>query len=228
MTVDATELVLVRHGETDMNRELRFQGQVNVGLNAIGLAQARRLAARLAGEKADAVYVSDLLRARQTAEPIAGELALQPVADAGLREQAFGRVDGMRVDDIKRDHPEAWEGWLRFEQDFAMPEGESTRAFHTRVMDAVQRVVAAHPHQTVVIVTHGGVLDMIYRTARSLGLDGPRQSEIPNAGLNRIRVRQGTYEIMSWADTQHLADLPPQPVYDQRKLVAGEASRTAA
>jgi probable phosphoglycerate mutase len=85
-------------------------------------------------------------------------------------------------------------------------------------MEAVQRVVAAHPRQTVVVVTHGGVLDMIYRTARSLGLDGPRQSEIPNAGLNRIRVRDGAFEIVRWADTQHLADLPPQPVYDQRKL----------
>ena len=218
MMADATELVLVRHGETDMNRELRFQGQVNVGLNAVGLEQARRLAVRLAGEPADAVYVSDLLRARQTAEPIAGELDLQPVADSGLREQAFGRVDGMRADDIQREHPEAWEGWLRFEPDFAMPEGESTRAFHARVMGSVQRVVAAHPRQTVVVVTHGGVLDMIYRTARSLGLDGPRQSEIPNAGLNRIRVRQGAIEIVRWADTDHLSDLPPQPVYEQRGL----------
>ena len=214
-----TELVLIRHGETDMNRELRFQGQVNVGLNAIGLEQARRLAARMAGEKADAVYVSDLLRARQTAEPIAGELALQPVAESGLREQAFGRVDGMRVDDIQRDHPDAWAGWLRFEEDFAMPDGESTRAFHARVMEAVQRVVAAHPNEKVVVVTHGGVLDMIYRTARSLGLNGPRQSEIPNAGFNRIKVRDGGIDILTWADTRHLADLPPQPVYDQQKLV---------
>jgi probable phosphoglycerate mutase len=215
-----TELVLVRHGETDMNRELRFQGQVDVSLNATGHEQARRLAARLAGETAHAVYASDLLRARQTAEPIAGSLALQPVAEPGLREQAFGRLDGMRVDEIQREHPQAWEGWLRFEEDFAMPEGESTRAFHARVMEAVQRVVDAHPRQTVVVVTHGGVLDMIYRTARALGLGGPRQSEIPNAGLNRIRVTEGVFEILSWADTQHLADLPPQPVYDQQKLVA--------
>jgi len=215
-----TELVLIRHGETDMNRELRFQGQVNVGLNATGHEQARRLATRMAGESADALYVSDLLRARQTAEPIAGELALAPVPESGLREQHFGRVDGMRVDDIQREHPEAWAGWLRFEEDFAMPEGESTRAFHARVIDAVQRLVAAHLGQTVVIVTHGGVLDMIYRTARSLGLSGPRQSEIPNAGLNRIRVRGGIFDILAWADTRHLADLPPQPVYDQQKLVA--------
>ena len=213
-----TELVLIRHGETDMNRELRFQGQVNVGLNATGLVQAQRLAGRLAGEQAHAVYVSDLLRARQTAEPIADGLSLQPVAESGLREQNFGRVDGLRVEDIQRDHPEAWAGWMRFDEHFAMPEGESTREFHARVMEAVQRVVTVHPGEKVVIVTHGGVLDMIYRTARSLGLSGPRQSDIPNAGLNRIRVRDGSYDIVSWADTQHLADLPPQPVYDQKKF----------
>ncbi|MCC2633150.1 MAG: histidine phosphatase family protein [Ramlibacter sp.] len=223
-----TELVLIRHGETDMNRELRFQGHVNVALNAIGLEQARRLAARMVGEKADAVYVSDLLRARQTAEPIAGELSLQPVPESGLREQSFGKVDGMRVDDIQRDHPEAWAGWLRFEEDFAMPDGESTRAFHARVMEAVQRVVATHPEQRVVVVTHGGVLDMIYRTARSLGLNGPRQSDIPNAGFNRIRVREGGIDILDWADTRHLADLPPQPVYDQQKLLRTEGKPSEA
>jgi probable phosphoglycerate mutase len=223
-----TELVLIRHGETDMNRELRFQGHVNVGLNAVGHEQARRLAARMAGEQADAVYVSDLLRARQTAEPIAGNLAIPYVTESGLREQHFGRVDGMRVEDIQRDHPDAWAGWLRFEEDFAMPEGESTRTFHARVMEAVQRLVAAHPKQTVVVVTHGGVLDMIYRTARSLGLAGPRQSDIPNAGLNRIRVREGGIEILAWADTRHLGDLPPQPVYDQKKFVASEGKPNAA
>jgi len=223
-----TELVLIRHGETDMNRELRFQGQVNVALNEVGHAQAQRIAGRMAGEKADAVYVSDLLRACQTADPIARELAIPYVKEQGLREQAFGRVDGMKVEDIQREHPQAWAGWLRFEQDFAMPEGESTRRFHARVMEAVQRLVAAHPDETVVIVTHGGVLDMIYRTARSLGLDGPRQGEIPNAGLNRIRVEEGRIEILAWADTRHLADLPPQPVYDQRKLVATSGKPSAA
>jgi 2,3-bisphosphoglycerate-dependent phosphoglycerate mutase len=223
-----TELVLIRHGETDMNRELRFQGHLNVGLNAIGLEQARRLGARMAGEKADAVYVSDLLRAQQTAQPIGGGLALQPVPEKGLREQHFGRVEGMCVDEIRRELPEAWAGWLRFDEHFAMPEGESTRSFHARVMEAVQRVVAAHPDQTVVVVTHGGVLDMIYRTARSLGLSGPRQSEIPNAGLNRIKVREGGIDILAWADTRHLDDLPAQPVYDQKKYVAASDGKPKA
>jgi 2,3-bisphosphoglycerate-dependent phosphoglycerate mutase len=223
-----TELILLRHGETDWNRELRFQGHVDVSLNAIGLEQAQRLAGRLAGETAHQVYASDLLRARQTAEPVSRQLGLAAVTDSALREQSFGQVDGMRVDDIKAQHPQAWEGWLQFHEDYCMPEGETTRQFHTRVMDAVRRIVAAHPGQTLVVVTHGGVLDMIYRTARSLGLSGPRQSEIPNAGLNRVRVHENGIDILAWADVQHLADLPPQPVYDQRKLVATLPSPSAA
>ncbi|HWI78509.1 MAG TPA: histidine phosphatase family protein [Ramlibacter sp.] len=213
-----TELILLRHGETDWNRELRFQGHVDVGLNAIGLAQAERLAQRLERETAQALYVSDLLRAQQTAGPLGQRLGLAGVADAALREQSFGCVDGMRVDDIKAQHPLAWEGWLRFQEDYCMPEGETTRAFHARVMDAVARIVAAHPGETAVVVTHGGVLDMIYRTARSLPLSGPRQSDIPNAGLNRVRVREGGIDILAWADVGHLAGMPPQPVYDQKKL----------
>lgn len=223
-----TELILLRHGETDWNRELRFQGHVDVALNTIGLEQARRLARRLAGETAHRLYASDLLRAQQTAQPVAQQLSLASVSDPALREQSFGRVDGMKVEDIKAQHPQAWEGWLRFHEDFCMPEGETTRQFHGRVMDAVYRLVAAHPGETLVVVTHGGVLDMIYRTARSLGLGGPRQSEIPNAGLNRVRVHQAGIDILTWADVQHLADLPPQPVYDQRKLVATGSNPSAA
>ncbi|RYF36704.1 MAG: histidine phosphatase family protein [Comamonadaceae bacterium] len=222
-----TELILIRHGETEWNRELRFQGHVDVGLNAIGLEQARRLAHRLSGEPAQRIYSSDLLRARQTAAPVGQALHLAASADPALREQNFGQVDGMRVDDIKEQHPQAWAGWLRFEEDFCMPQGETTRQFHGRVMDAVHRLVASHPDETLVIVTHGGVLDMIYRTARSLGLNGPRQSDIPNAGLNRVRVRDGAIDILAWADVAHLADLPPQPVYDQKKLLETEPRPSA-
>jgi probable phosphoglycerate mutase len=216
-----TELVLIRHGETEWNRELRFQGHVDVGLNAVGFEQARRLAARLAGERAAGLYASDLLRAQQTAQPLAAGMGLQLAIDAGLREQNFGQVDGMKVDDIKALHPQAWEGWLRFQQDHCMPEGESTRQFHARVMDAVARLVAACPDDTLVVVTHGGVLDMVYRTALGLGLDGPRQSEIPNAGLNRVRAdASGGVKVLAWADVAHLQGMPLQPVYDQKKLLA--------
>lgn len=215
-----TEMILVRHGETDWNRELRFQGHVDVGLNAVGLEQARRLASRLAAEPAAHLYASDLLRAQQTAQPVASQLGVASVTEPALREQSFGTVDGMRVDDIKAQHPQAWEQWLRFHEDFCMPGGETTREFHARVVDAVYRIAGDHPGATLVVVTHGGVLDMIWRTARSLSLSGPRQSEIPNAGVSRVRVSAGRIEVLAWADTAHLADLPPQPVYDQLKLVA--------
>jgi len=219
-----TEIVLIRHGETDWNRELRFQGHVDVALNAVGLEQARRLAVRLAGETVQGLYTSDLMRAQQTAQPIATQLGVERVADAQLREQSFGDVDGMRVDEIQREHPDAWAGWLRFDQDFRMPGGESMRQFHSRVIDAIYRLAADHRDQRLIVVTHGGVLDMVYRTARSLGLGGPRQSEIPNAGLNRVRVQGERIDILDWADVQHLADLPPQPVYDQRKFASPKAA----
>ena len=217
-----TELILIRHGETDWNRELRFQGQIDVPLNAVGHEQARRLGVRLAGEAAHLLVCSDLIRTQQTALPIS-EQRLQPFAreavlECALREQNFGLVDGMRVDDIKSQHPEAWAQWVQFESDYAFAGGESTRQFHVRVMAAVRGLVLAHTGQTLVVVTHGGVLDMIYRTARALPLSGPRQSDIPNAGLNRVRIEGDAIDILTWADTQHLAGMPPQPVYDQSRL----------
>ena len=218
-----TELILIRHGETDWNRELRFQGQVDVPLNAVGHEQARRLGERLAGEPVHLLVCSDLIRTQQTALPISQQsrhpVARSAVLNAALREQNFGVVDGMRVDEIKVAHPDAWAQWIRFQADYAFTGGESTQQFHVRVMTAVRTLVAEHANKTLVLVTHGGVLDMIYRTALALPLSGPRQSEIPNAGLNRVRVQGDVIEILAWADTQHLADLPAQPVYDQTRLV---------
>lgn len=217
-----TELVLIRHGETDWNRELRFQGQLDVPLNAIGLEQARRVAERLAGEPMQQLVSSDLQRALQTAQAVAGRQApgrpLDPFLDAALREQHFGLAEGMRVPDIQAQHPQAWDQWVRFDENYAFEGGESTSVFHARVLAAVRTLAQRHPGQKLVVVTHGGVLDMIYRSALGLSLSGPRQSEIPNAGINRVRLQGEAIEIVDWADTRHLSDLPPQPVYDQKKL----------
>ena len=219
-----TEFILLRHGETDWNRELRFQGQVDVPLNAVGHTQAQRLAQRLAVEPVHHLVSSDLLRTRQTAQPILdlARTAQAPslVTDAMLREQNFGRIDGMRVEDIKTQHADVWAGWTQFQSDYAVPDGESTRQFHTRVMDAMHRLAAAYAGQTLVVVTHGGVLDMLYRTVHGLGLNGPRQSTIPNAGYNRVRFDGNRFDILHWADTTHLDGMPPQPVYDQTRVAA--------
>ncbi len=219
-----TELILIRHGETDWNRELRFQGQVDVPLNATGHEQARRLGLRLAGESIHELVCSDLTRTQQTALPISqNHLQLQQgmtKLDAGLREQNFGVVDGMRVDDIKAQHPDAWAKWIKFEADHAFAGGESTQQFHARVIAALRALARQHALRTLVVVTHGGVLDMVYRTALALPLSGPRQSDIPNAAVNRVRVTGDAIEILDWADARHLADMPAQPVYDQKSVAA--------
>ncbi len=216
-----TELILIRHGETDWNRELRFQGQIDVPLNATGHEQARRIGLRLAQEDVHTLVCSDLMRAQQTAMPVAqnrpSDQELLPVLDMALREQSFGVIEGLLVADIKAQFPEEWAQWTQFDADYAFAGGESVRQFHTRVLAAVHALALAYPQQTVAVVTHGGVLDMIYRSAKALPLSGPRQSLIPNAGLNRVRVEGDAIDILEWANTQHLADMPPQPVYDQRK-----------
>lgn len=213
-----TELILIRHGETDWNRELRFQGQLDVPLNSVGLEQARRVAQRLAGETLHGLVSSDLQRALQTAQAVAVPSQAEPQLEAGLREQHFGVMEGLRVPDIQLAHPQAWAQWVRFEADYAFEGGESTRMFHARVLAAVQALAGRYPGQRLAVVTHGGALDMVYRSALGLSLSGPRQCEIPNAGISRVRLRGAGIEILDWADTRHLADLPPQPVYDQARL----------
>ncbi len=212
-----TKLLFIRHGETDWNRQQRFQGQIDVPLNATGIAQAARLAARLAAERFDAFFTSDLARARETAAPLAAAWGQQPVAVPGLREQSFGTWEGLDVPTIKDRHGAMWQDWLLHHGDFALPGGESLRQFHARVLVSVREIAAQAAGQRVAIVTHGGVLDMLWRTAHGLSLDGLRACEIPNTGLNRLRWTDGTLHIESWADDAHLVGMPPQP-----STVAGE------
>ena len=212
-----TELLFIRHGETDWNRQLRFQGQIDVPLNATGVAQAARLAVRLAAERFDAFFTSDLGRARETAAPLASAWGQQPVVVPGLREQSFGTWEGLDVPTIKQRHGAQWQDWLQHHGDFALPGGESLRQFHARVLMSVRDIAAHATGQRLAIVTHGGVLDMLWRTAHGLPLDGLRVCDIPNTGLNRLRWKDGTLHIESWADDAHLAGMPPQP-----STVAGE------
>ena len=207
----STQLLFIRHGETDWNRQQRFQGQIDVPLNDAGHAQAARLALRLAAEPFELLLSSDLERARQTAEPLARAWGLQPLQLPGLREQHFGAWEGLDVPTIKARHGALWPQWLQHDGDFALPGGgESLRQFHARVMAAVQQLVATHRGRRLALVTHGGVLDMLWRQAQGLPISGLRTCEIPNTGLNHLRWVGDRLLIDSWGDADHLAGLPEQ------------------
>jgi probable phosphoglycerate mutase len=218
MTDRSTELVLVRHGETAWNREQRIQGQLDTPLNDEGLRQARAAARavgadpsrwRLApepGRAPPALASSDLLRCRQTAEPIAAALGLVPAFDARLRERAYGVFEGRTYPEVRRDMADRFERWLARDPDFDVDGGESLRGFAARVEAALRELAAAHAGRTLVLVTHGGVLDVAHRLARGLPLTVPRDWEIPNASLNRLRVADGRFEIVAWGEVGHWRD----------------------
>jgi probable phosphoglycerate mutase len=206
-----TRLILIRHGETDWNRERRFQGHADIGLNPNGQQQAHRLAARLATESFDAIHSSDLRRARDSVQALADGLGLPLQLDAGLREQSFGVMEGLLPQQVAERWPEVWQQWALHDADWAPPGGESTRQFHARVLAAVRRIAAAHHGQQVLVATHGGVLDMLWRDVHGLPLQGARDCHIPNCGINRLQLDDERLTILQWADDAHMADLPPQP-----------------
>lgn len=203
------ELLFIRHGETDWNRQQRFQGQIDVPLNATGEQQAARLAQRLAAEKHDQLFSSDLVRARQTAAPLAAAWQMPAVAVAGLREQSFGVLEGLDAPTIQARHPDLWRLWLQQDADFAPPGGESQRQFHQRVVSSVNDLAASAgasaKGRRLVVVTHGGVLDMLWRTVHGLPLCGLRECAIPNTGVNRLRWAGGALQIEVWGDDAHLS-----------------------
>ena len=210
------DLWLVRHGETDWNRELRFQGHLDAPLNGLGMRQAQRLGAHLASVPPSPLLASDLVRTRQTAEPLAGHWQTSAVPDSLWREQAFGVIEGLTFEQVRERHPDIVQGWRTHDPDFAPPGGESRRQFHARVMQAVQTLVERcrqEGWQSPVVVSHGGVLDMVYRSATGQSLGGPRECPIPNAGLNHVRTDGVRFEIVAWALTDHLEGLPPSAVY---------------
>ncbi len=206
-----THFVFIRHGETDWNRQQRFQGQIDIPLNAIGLEQARRLGRHLAPTPTEILLCSDLTRAQQTAAPLALAWGQQAQALPGFREQSFGVLEGLDVPTIKAQHPELWQQWLEHRADFALPGGESLQQFHARVVKSVRDAAQAHPGKTLTVVTHGGVLDMLWRTVHGLPLDGLRTCDIPNTGINRLRWHQGSLELLQWAEVAHLQGMPEQP-----------------
>lgn len=150
-----TELILIRHGLTDWNVEGRYQGQSDVPLNEQGRDQARHLATKLAARQIDAIFSSDLARARQTAEILAEATGAPLFLDPRLREIHQGLWEGMLLQDIQREYTEAFNRRRNDPLKVAPPEGETVGQLRHRVLAAMGNILEQYPTGRVMIVSHG-------------------------------------------------------------------------
>ena len=202
----ATRVLAIRHGETDWNVDGRIQGQLDVPLNAMGRWQVHRLALALADEDIAAIYSSDLLRALETAQAVARGCGRPIVTDTGLRERGFGEFEGLSYAEISRRWPALSERWRRRDPTFGAPGGETLNDFYARSVAAATQLAARHPGQTIALVSHGGVMDCLYRAASRVALDAPRSWQLGNASINRLLYTPQGFTLVGWSDTYHLDD----------------------
>jgi probable phosphoglycerate mutase len=206
-----TEILLIRHGETDSNAEKRLQGHLDIALNAQGERQAAALGQALSDEPVDAIIASDLQRALQTARAIADPRGMPVHIEPALRERCYGAFEGLLYSDIGERYPAAHAAWRARDIDARYPPGlnraETLREFSQRAVGAITDLAITYRHKKIVIVTHGGVLECIYRAATGMGLPPPRDFDIFNAAINRITCNGSTLQISAWGDITHLANL---------------------
>ncbi len=202
--MEATRIIAVRHGETAWNVDARIQGHLDIPLNATGLWQAHQLARALAAEPIAAIYASDLQRAHATAQAVASATGAPLVADPGLRERSFGALQGRTFAQIEAEHPEEALRWRKRDPHFAPEGGESLVVLRERIADTTHRLAAQHAGALVVLVAHGGVLDVLYRLATRQELQAPRTWLLTNAAINRLLWTPEGLSLVGWADTQHL------------------------
>ena len=186
-----TKLLLVRHGETDWNRDGRWQGGSDTRLNDVGREQAETLAEQLDGE-IDVLYSSDLARARETAEIVAAKLGLEVRLDPRLRERGFGSWEGLTTTEIEERFADAHRRWLAGEGAGA-DDAEAFEDFSARVEDFLSDVLRLHPGEEVLVVSHGGSIRVIH--ALAAGVDYVRDHRlipgVPNCSVARYGARDG-------------------------------------
>jgi probable phosphoglycerate mutase len=202
--MSATNLVLVRHGETAWNVEGRIQGHLDIPLNEVGLAQAAAVGKRLRADHFDAIYSSDLIRAWCTASPAVADPENDIVRDPRLRERNLGVLQGLTGDEAAVRQPRAWKAFKSREADLPLAGGETLGEFSHRIVGCVEEVLDRHAGKRVLVVTHGGALDAVYRHAKRMPLSAIRDFPIYNASVNVVSCDGGRWNIESWGDISHL------------------------
>jgi probable phosphoglycerate mutase len=205
-----TRIIAIRHGETAWNVETRLQGQLDIDLNEKGRWQAQQVGLALADEEIARVYSSDLIRARDTAQAIASHnrhLAIRELhIHRGLRERGFGLFEGKTYADVEATWPEASRRWRQRDPTFAPPGGETPMQVRERVATALAELASRHAGEQIVLVAHGGIMDVLYRLATNQGIGTPRTWELGNAAINRMLWTPEAFTLVGWADTRHLEE----------------------
>jgi probable phosphoglycerate mutase len=199
-----TRFVLLRHGETHWNLESRIQGHEDSELTATGIAQARALAERMRDERFDLLVASDLGRAMSTAMHIAEATGHEVRPDPRLRERNYGECQGLTYGELDHQYPDLFSSVREVDPDFPVPGGESRREFHDRVKAAFEALARAHTGQRVVVVSHGGVLAMLYRAVHGIPIGTPHPIPIRNCSYNALAWDRGLWTVEAWGDTVHL------------------------
>lgn len=199
-----TTLFLVRHGETAWNVEGRIQGHLDIPLNEIGLAQADATGKRLSGEKFDAIYSSDLVRAYRTASPAVADPERDIVREPRLRERHLGVLQGLNGEEGIARQPAAWRIFKSRDPATPLEGGESLGGFARRILDFIEEKLEAHAGGRILMVTHGGALDAVYRHATGMPTGAVRDFPIYNASVNILVHRDGKLHVDRWGDISHL------------------------
>ena len=203
--------MIIRHGETEWNHAMRFQGHGDSPLTARGRAQARAIGKRLAPMSIDCLISSDLGRARETAGIIAQATghAVQP--EGRLRERHYGVLEGLNIKEILAQHPDVYRQLITEDPDFEIPRGESHRQHYQRNIGVLEDWSHQPPGTRAALVTHGGVLDNFFRYVAHLDLHQPRCVLPANASLSIIQYGlfygSPRWVIKTWGDTAHLESL---------------------
>lgn len=206
-----TTILLARHGESDWNRARRWQGHADRPLTDLGREQAQELADRLADIELDAVYSSDLVRARETAEIVAGRHGLPVRQVPALREVDVGSWSGLTRAEAEQRFPDAYRRWVAGGEGW--DDGETYEQLSARTVDAVKVIAAEHPRERVLVVAHGGSIRAIH--AAALGVDVHTYRRVqrvePNATLSAVCAEDGRLTELCRAE-----DLDEFLVEDQR------------
>ena len=178
-----TEIILIRHGETEWNSQKRMQGHSNSDLSEVGRGQIQALGELMKNVSFDHIYSSDSLRARQTAEAITQYSGHTLQFDQRIREKNLGVFEGLTSTEAKERHPEIYRLFKTAGANYVIDEGESTQQLLERALEFIEEIRLRHPQERVVMVTHGGVVRVLMKHALGLSIDSPTRFIIKNTGI---------------------------------------------